>query len=121
MALFALSQVDGTISDDVFMDLISDPSADDEMRAQALHFAAERGNVDTKFVMEIYNNSSDSDLKTQCCWVLSDMGGDEALDTLIGIVRKESDPDVRQQAVFWIGQFETDAAADFLLELINEE
>lgn len=121
MALFSLSHLGGDVSMDVFLELIRNEHADDELRAQALHFAASNGGVDAAFVREVYDSADDEDLRSQCCWVLSDMGGDEALNHLIEIVRDEKSGEVRQQAVFWIGQFDSDKAADFLLELINEE
>jgi len=120
MALFSLSQLGGEVSADVFLELIRNENADDELRAQALHFAATNGGVDVGFVREVYDAAEDEDLRSQCCWVLSDMGTDEALSTLIDIVRNEKNEDVRQQAVFWVGQFGSDKAADFLLELILE-
>lgn len=120
MALFSLSQLGGEVSTDVFLELIRNENADDELRAQALHFASMNESVDVGFIREVYDAAEDEELRSQCCWVLSDMGGDEALNQLIEIVRKEKSEDVRQQAVFWIGQFDSDKAAEFLLELINE-
>lgn len=121
VCLYALSEVEGGIPDQVYLELIDDAGTDDELRAQALHFAADRGTVSLEFIKKVYDDTDDRDLKAQCCWVLADMGGDESLELLMEIVRLEKDPEVRQQAVFWIGEFDSDKAAEFLLELINAE
>ncbi|MCB1150472.1 HEAT repeat domain-containing protein, partial [bacterium] len=118
--LYALSEVDDEVPDQVYLEIIRNPANDDGMRAHALHFAAERGTVGVDFVREVYKAADSPDLKTQCCWVLSEMGGKDALKALKDIVREEKNPEVRRQALFWIGEFDSDEAAAFLLEIIND-
>ena len=51
-ALFALARSDSEVPDQVFMDLINNPEADEELRTQALFFAARRGDLDVKFLRD---------------------------------------------------------------------
>ncbi len=121
-ALFALARSDSEVPDQVFMDLINNPQADEELRGQALYFAAERGALDVKFLKEVYSKADSKDMKLQVCHAITRMDDDEAaLDALIEIIRMEDDPDIKQEAVFWVSRFDSDRAAEFLLEVINEE
>jgi len=121
-SLFALSRAEGDVPDQVFMDLINNPSADEDLRSQAMFFAAQRGQLDLAFVREVYAKTESQDMKRQICHVITRMDDQEAaLDALIEIIRMEEDPEIRQEAVFWVSQFDSDRAAEFLLEVINEE
>jgi len=121
-ALFALTRVEGEVSDQVFMDFINNPQADEDLRARALFFAAQRGQLDLALLRQIYAKAESRDMKRQICHVITRMDDKEAgLDALIEIVRMENDPEIKQEAVFWISRFDSDRAAEFLLEVINEE
>jgi len=121
-SLFALSRAEGDVPDQVFMDLINNPSADEELRAQAMFFAAQRGQLDLAFVRQVYAKTESQDMKRQICHVITRMDDEEAaLDALIEIIRMEDDPEIKQEAVFWVSRFDSDRAAEFLLEVINEE
>jgi len=121
-SLFALSRTEGDVPDQVFMDLINNPSADEELRAQAMFFAAQRGQLDLAFVRQVYAKTESRDMKRQICHVITRMDNEEAaLDALIEIIRMEEDPEIRQEAVFWVSRFDSDRAAEFLLEVINKE
>lgn len=104
------------------MNLVNNSQASDEMRSQALFFAAQRNDLSLDLLLKIYRKADSSELKQQVCHVISRRENDEAgLDALIEIAREESDPEIRQNTLFWIGQFDNDKAAEFLLEIINEE
>jgi HEAT repeat protein len=121
-ALFALSRTDTEVSGQVFMDLIDNPQADEDLRTQALYFAAERGQLDVAFLKEVYAKAESRDMKLQVCHAITRMDDeDEALDALIAIIRSEDDPEIRREAVFWVSRFDNEKAAAFLLEVINEE
>ena len=121
-ALFALARSDSKVPDQVFMDLINNPEADEELRTQALFFAAERGDLDMKFLRQVYAKAESRDMKLQVCHAITRMDDDDAaLDALIEIIRMEDDPDIKQEAVFWVSRFDSERAAEFLLEVINEE
>ncbi len=121
-SLFALARAEGDVPDQVFMDLINNPNADEDLRTQALYFAAERGQLDVAFLRQIYTKAESRDMKQQVCHAITRMDDEEAaLDALIEIIRLEDDPEIRQEAVFWVSRFDSERAAEFLLEVINEE
>jgi HEAT repeat protein len=121
-ALFALARSDSEVPDQVFTDLINNPQADDNLRAQALYFAAERGQLDIDFLRQVYTKAENKDMKLQVCHAITRMEDEEeALDALIEIIRIEEDPEIKQEAIFWVSRFDSDKAAEFLLEVINEE
>ncbi len=122
MALFSLSRLESEVPDQVFMDLVNNPNADDDMRAQALHFASRRNDLSLDFLMGVYNKANSGDLKMQVCHVIAQMDdSEESLDALINIARKETDPEIQQNMLHWIGQRDNEKAADYLLEVINQE
>lgn len=121
-ALFSLSRLDGDVPDQVYMDLINNPQANDEMRSQALFFAAQRGDLSLDFLRDVYRKADSTELKLQVCHAISRLEtSDAGLDALIEIARAETDPEIRQNAMFWIGQYDNDKAAEFLLEIINQD
>jgi len=121
-ALFALAHIDGDVPDRVFMDLIENPNSSEQLRAQALYLASQRGQLDLEFLRAVYDKTDSQDVKMQVLNVLTQMEDqDAALDALIEFVRDEDDPEIRQNAVYWIGQYDSDKAAAFLLEVINQE
>lgn len=121
-ALFTLARTEGEVPDKVFMDLINNPQADEDLRTQALYFAADRGQLDIGFLKQIYAKAESRDMKQQVCHAITRMEDEEAaLDALIEIIRMEDDPEIRQEAVFWVSRFDSERAAEFLLEVINEE
>jgi hypothetical protein len=121
MALMTLARLEGELPDQVFQELIANPEADDELRAQALWMAAQREDLSVDFLVNVYEKAEGQDLKMQVCHVLTQLGDDEeALDALIMIARNEDDPEIKQNAVFWVGQFDSPKAEDFLLEIINQ-
>lgn len=123
VALITLSHLETSVPDAVFLDLIANPRADDELRAQALHLAAERGTLRVPQLRAIYERADGPELRMQVCRVLTEL--DErspALDLLLDIARREKDPELRQAAVFWVSEFKDDPrAAAFLLEVIEQE
>ena len=122
MSLMTLSRLEGDVPDQVFMDLINNPAADEGLRTQALYFAARRDQLDLAFLKEIYAKAESRDMKLQICHVITRMDDEEAsLDALIEIIRTEDDLEIKQEAVFWISRYDSERAAEFLLEVINEE
>jgi len=121
-ALFALSRNKGEVPDQVFLDLINNPQADEDLRTQALFFASERGQLDVGFLKQVYAKAESRDMKLQVCHAITRMDDEDAgLDALIEIIRMEDDPEIKHEAVFWVSRYDSDRAAEFLLEVINEE
>lgn len=121
-ALFALYRSEGDVPDQVFLDLINNPEADEDLRTQALFFAGQRGQLDIGFLKQVYAKAESREMKQQICHVITRIDDQEAgLDALIEIIRMEDDPQIRQEAVFWVSRYDSDRAAEFLLEVINEE
>ncbi len=122
MALFSLSHLESEVPDRVFMDLVNNPNADDDMRAQALFFAAQRSDLSLEFLMEVYNKADSADLKLQVCHVIAQLDqSDDGLEALIRIARQETDAEIKLNMLHWIGQFDSDKAANYLLEVINQK
>ncbi|MEN8005856.1 MAG: HEAT repeat domain-containing protein [Candidatus Krumholzibacteriota bacterium] len=121
-ALFALARAEGDVPDQIFIDLINNPRADEDLRTQALYFAAQREQLDLDFLKQIYAKAESRDMKQQICHVITRMDDEEAaLDALIEIIRTEDDPEIKQEAVFWVSRFDSERAAEFLLDVINDE
>ncbi|MBK6735824.1 MAG: HEAT repeat domain-containing protein [bacterium] len=123
VALLTLSRLDDAVPENVFLSIIENPRADDELRAQALHFAAQNGKLSVPQLRGVYDRAAGSELKMQVCHVLTQVEDrNQALDLLLVIARKETDPEIRQAAVYWVSEFEDDPrAAAFLLEVIEQE
>lgn len=123
VAVMTLSRLGDAVPEAVFFNLIENPRADDELRAQALHFAAQRGTLRVPQLRAIYDRATGHHLKVQVCHVLTQLEDrGPALDLLLEIARREQDPEIRQAAVFWVSQFEGDPrAAAFLMEVIEQE
>ena len=123
VAVATLSRLGDAVPEAVFFNLIENPRADDELRAQALHFAAQRGTLRVPQLRAIWERAQGHELKMQVCHVLTQLDDrGPALDLLLEIARKESDPEIRQAAIFWVSQFDDDPrAAAFLLEVIDKE
>jgi len=120
-ALFSLSRTDSEVPEQIFMDLVNNPEVNDDLRAQALFFAARRHELPLEFVMQVYDKAENADLKLQACHVISEMDdSDASLDALISIARRETDPEVKQNIMFWIGRSDNEKAADYLLEVISQ-
>ncbi|MFN2167094.1 MAG: HEAT repeat domain-containing protein, partial [Anaerolineae bacterium] len=121
-ALFALSNVEGDLPGRIFLDLIKDPSCDEDVRVQALFLAGRENLLTAPVLQEIYDSSDNLQMKEQVCHVASLLDDEQAaLDVLLHIARTEQDPSLRRAAIFWIGECDDPRAADFLIEVINEE
>jgi HEAT repeat protein len=61
-----------------------------------------------------------AELREKSLFLISQHGGDKAVDILVHVAKTDPDPDVREQAVFWLSQTRSDKAVEFLSELLNE-
>lgn len=90
-----------------------------EMRKQALFWANQAGAVSVGRLVQLYDSTSDPELKDQLIFAFSQNREPAALDKLMDIGRNERDPELRKQAIFWVSQSKDPRAHRFLLEVIN--
>jgi len=121
MIMYAMTDLDHPASEDWFERIITDPHESVEVRQQGLHYAGQMDMLDTTFLRKVYRSDNDPEMRTQVCYVLSQIDDPDAVDLAIEIVREEDDPEVRHQAIYWLGQFEDPRIVDFLVELIEED
>jgi HEAT repeat protein len=117
--IFALSQMRSTENTRWLMDLALNSREDVDLRKKALFWAGQSGAAIGDLV-QLYDRTSDRDIKDQLIFVYSQRHEAAALDKLIDIARHESDRDLRKKAVFWLGQSHDPRAAQVLLEIINQ-
>ncbi len=91
------------------------------MRKQALFWAGQTGGSTESFA-NLYDKMTDSEIKEQLIFVLSQRGRDgKALEKLMDIAKSDKDKELRSKAVFWLGQSRDPRAAKFLEDLIAKE
>jgi len=117
--LFSLSQMRSVENTRWLMDLAVNSREDVELRKKALFWAGQSG-ADIGDLVQLYDRTSDRDMKDQLIFVYSQRHEPQALDKIIDIARHETDRDLRKKAVFWLGQSHDPRAAQVLLEIINQ-
>ncbi|MBC8425192.1 HEAT repeat domain-containing protein [bacterium] len=121
MIMYAMSNLDEPAPAAWFVKVINDKGEDLEVRRHALHHAGMLDLLDIDTLRSIYQADDDPEMRTQVCYVLSQIDDPQAVELAIEIVRDETDPEVRHQAIFWLGQFDDPRVVDFLVELIEED
>jgi HEAT repeat protein len=120
--IFSLSQQRGFGNAEWIMNIALDPKESIEMRKQALFWAGQNGGASTESFANLYDKMTDSEIKEQLIFVLSQRGRDgKALEKLMEIAKSDKDKDLRGKAVFWLGQSKDPRAAKFLEDLITKE
>jgi HEAT repeat protein len=117
--LFSLSQMRSAENTRWLMDLALNSREDVELRKKALFWAGQSGAAIGDLV-QLYDRTTDRDMKEQLIFVYSQRHEPQALDKIIDIARHETDRELRQKAVFWLGQSHDPRAAQVLLEIINQ-
>lgn len=115
--LFALSQHGG--EGDWLLAVAVDDKQPEEVRKKAV-FWASQGHVGIDRFVTLYDRTSDSDLREQVIFALSQRSEPAAVDALMHIAKTDKDQDLRKKAVFWLGQSRDPRAAQFLQELIEQ-
>jgi tetratricopeptide (TPR) repeat protein len=117
--LFSLSQQRGAGNEQWLMDIALNPKEDIELRKKALFWAGQSG-VAISEISTLYNRMSDTEMKEQIIFVLSQRQSDRtATDKLFDIAKNEKDPELRKKAIFWLGQSHDPRVQQFLIDLIN--
>jgi HEAT repeat protein len=120
--IFSLSQQRGFGNAEWIMQIALDPKESIEMRKQALFWAGQNGGAPTESFASLYDKMTDTEIKEQLIFVLSQRSRDgKALEKLMDIAKTDKDKDLRGKAVFWLGQSRDPRAAKFLEELIAKE
>ena len=120
--IFSLSQQRGFGNAEWIMQIALDPKESIEMRKQALFWAGQNGGASTEAFANLYDKMTDSEIKEQLIFVLSQRGRDgKALEKLMDIAKTDKDKELRSKAVFWLGQSRDPRAAKFLEDLIAKE
>ena len=117
--LFSLSQQRGAGNEQWLMDIALNPKEDIELRKKALFWAGQSG-VAISEMSTLYNRMSDTEMKEQIIFVLSQRQSDRtAMDKLFDIAKTEKDAELRKKAIFWLGQSHDPRVQQFLIDLIN--
>ena len=120
--IFSLSQMRGFGNAEWIMNIALDSKESIEMRKQALFWAGQNNGAPTESFAQLYDKMTDSEIKEQLIFVLSQRGRDDkALEKLMDIAKTDKDKQLRSKAVFWLGQSRDPRAAKFLEDLISKE
>ena len=120
--IFSLSQQRSFGNAEWIMQIALDPKESVELRKQALFWAGQNGGASTEAFASLYDKMTDSEIKEQLIFVLSQRGRDgKALEKLMDIAKNDKDKELRGKAVFWLGQSRDPRAAKFLEDLIAKE
>ncbi len=118
--IFSLSQQRGTGSEQWLIDIAMDQSESTEIRKQALFWAAQNKSVAFERLAQMYDRTSDTEIKEQLIFGFSQRNSREAVDKLMSIARSDRDKEMRKKAIFWLGQSRDPRVLDFLAELIGK-
>ena len=117
--IFSLSQQRG--NGDWIMNIALDPKESIEARKQALFWAGQNGGASTESFASLYDKLTDTEMKEQLIFVLSQRSRDgRALEKLMDIAKTDRDKEMRSKAVFWLGQSKDPRALKFIEELISK-
>jgi HEAT repeat protein len=118
--IFALSQQRGTGSEQWLIDIAMDQSESTEIRKQALFWAAQNKNLAFERLSQLYDRTTDAEIKEQLIFGFSQRNTRESVDKLMSIARTDRDREMRKKAIFWLGQSRDPRVLDFLAELIGK-
>ena len=115
--LFALSHHRG--SGDWLLTVAQDDKEPEDTRQKAV-FWASQGGVSVERLVAVYDHSTNTELREQVIFALSQRSEPAAVDALMHVAKTDKDQGLRAKAVFWLGQSPDPRAAKFLQELIEQ-
>jgi HEAT repeat protein len=115
--LFGVSQHGG--EGDWLLGIGADPGVSKDIRKKAV-FWASQGDVGIGRFVNLFDHSTDEDIREQVIFALSQRSDPAAVDALMHIAKTDKDQELRKKAVFWLGQSSDPRAAKFLQELIDQ-
>jgi HEAT repeat protein len=119
--IFAVAQGGARGGGDFLMGIVRDPDEDVDLRNNALFWLGQTDRIDEEELVAMISTLDDPELAEQVVFVLSQRGGDAAVEALIELARSAEDPEIREKAIFWLGQSGDPRAAEYLEELIGED
>jgi len=117
--IFSLSQMRSAENTRWLMDLALNQKEGIDLRKKALFWAGQTG-ADIADLVQLYDRTTDQEMKEQLVFVYSQRHEAAALDKMIDIARHETNRELRKKAIFWLGQSRDPRAAQALLEIINQ-
>ena len=117
--IFSLSQMRSAENTRWLMDLALNQQEGIDLRKKALFWAGQTG-ADIGDLVQLYDRTSDQEMREQLIFVYSQRHEGPALDKMIDIARHETNRELRKKAIFWLGQSRDPRAAQALLEIINQ-
>ncbi len=116
--LFAAGQMHTTEATDFLLRVARDTKENEETRKQAV-FNANRAGASAAQLIQLYDQTSGTDVRQHLLWVLSSSKDPAGMDKLIEVARNDRDPALRKQAIFWLSRSKDPRAAKFLMEIIE--
>ncbi len=116
---FAVAQSRQPENQKWLLQVAGDQTQDIELRKQALFWAGQSG-VGVGEMAGLYDKSTDSEMKEQIIFVLSQSKETAAVDKMLQIARTEKDRDLRKRAIFWLSQSDDPRAAKVLEEILQQ-
>lgn len=116
--LFAAGQMRTTEAIDFLLRVARDTHESEETRKQAI-FNASRAGATAAQLIQVYDQTSGTEVRQHVLWVLSNSKDPAGTDKLIDVARSDREPALRKQAIFWLSRSKDARAAKFLLEIIE--
>ena len=101
------------------MNVAKDRSVDIELRKSALFWFGQREEVDITDLRELFQSSSEMELKEQIIFVAAQNEEEAGVDFLLELLRTSKEPAVREKALFWLGQSSDPRALQAIEEIID--
>jgi HEAT repeat protein len=83
-------------------------------------FWAGQSGVGVAELAALYDKSTDSEMREQLIFVLSQSKESAAVDKMLLIAQTEKDRDLRKRAIFWLSQSEDPRAAKVLEDILQQ-
>ena len=117
--LFALSQRREEANGEFLMQIVMNEREDMEIRKHALFSAGQQGGLSVNRLAELYRTNTNTEMRGQVLFALSQSRHSEAVPQLIEILRIERNTELRKNIIFWLGQSKDPRAIKAIADLIG--
>ena len=108
-------------SADATLARLAGPGSRREIRKKAAFWlGVARGRAGYRHLVEM-TRDDDADFREELAFAISRSEEPEAVDTLIGLARRDPSPDVRRKALFWLGQEASQRARAALGDAVEDD